>query len=468
MNKFDTIKQTQDSLLNKEVTLSELVDSYLKNIEKQDKELNAMITVTADKATKRAIQLNEVLENKGEEAFKEYPLFGVVTTLKDVYLTKGTKTTAGAKLLEDYIPQYSSTVVERLEKAGAIIIGKTNQDAWAHGSSGENSDFGPTKNPWNTEVVPGGSSSGSAVSVAADYSLISFGTDTGGSIRLPASFTGVVGYKPTYGLVSRYGVIAMASSLDSMGHFARSVEDIEKVLEVTHGPDGKDATVVEPEYLPTKQHYKIGIPKEYFAEGLDPEIRVKIDEAIEEYKKLGVEFVEISLPHTKYVLAVYYIIMSAEVSSNLGRYDGVRYGHDRSAFQSEAKRRIMLGTHVLSSGYYDAYYLQAMKVRSKLIEDFENVFNEVDAVISPVSPTLPFKLGEKVTDPLQMYLADIYTVAANLTGIPGLAMPAGLSTTGLPIGFQLLGPRFSDKVLFDLGKKYQSVTQHHTKRPKQQ
>jgi aspartyl-tRNA(Asn)/glutamyl-tRNA(Gln) amidotransferase subunit A len=465
---MNSISEIHEKYLNRQMSVVDVVDRYLATIQKYDKNLNAMITVMEDSARVRAIQLNEVLEKEGEQALSGRPLFGVPIIFKDMYLTKGVLTTAASKVLENYIPQYSSTVVERIENAGGIVLGKANQDAWAHGSSGENSDFGPTRNPWNIESTPGGSSSGSAVAIAADYSVVSFGTDTGGSIRLPASFCGVVGFKPTYGVVPRYGVIAMASSLDSMGHFARSVEDIEKVFSITRGPDGKDATVVDnSKYQEShvKGTYKVGIPKEYFGEGLDSEVQKIIDDAIVCYKRQGVEFVEVSLPHTSSVLAVYYIVMSAEVSSNLGRYDGVRYGEGRDMFGAEAKRRIMLGTYVLSAGYYDAYYLKAMKVRSKLIQDFEAAFSEVDAILAPVSPTPPFKLGEKVTDPLQMYLADIYTVAANLTGIPGLAIPAGFTHTGLPVGFQLLGPRFSEQSLFELGKMYQRETDFHLQRP---
>lgn len=462
-----SISDLQRKLLSQETTIAQVVEGYVKRIHQLDGKLNAMITVTEDEAFKKAAELSELLESEGESAFTSKPLLGVPVIFKDMYLTKEIRTTAASKVLEDYIPQYSSTVVERVERAGGIILGKANQDAWAHGSSGENSDFGPTKNPWNLDYTPGGSSSGSAAAVAADYSLISFGTDTGGSIRLPASFCGVVGFKPTYGAVSRYGVIAMASSLDSMGHFARSVEDIEKVFNVTKGPDGKDSTVphsVHSSPSPDRT-FKIGLPKEYFGEGLDSEVQNLIQSAIEIYKRQGIEFIEVSLPHTSSVLAVYYIVMSAEVSSNLGRYDGIRYGNTRDHFGNEAKRRIMLGTYVLSSGYYDAYYLKAMKVRSQLIQDFDSAFNEVDAILAPVSPTLPFKLGAKVSDPLQMYLADIYTVAANLVGIPGLAIPVGFSQSGLPVGFQLLGPRFSEQKLFELGTMYQSQTDFHLAQP---
>ena len=460
-----TIKETQEKLLAKEFTVSELVETYLARIEKYDKEINSFITVTTEEAKKEAQKADKLIAELGDEAFKKYQLLGVVTAYKDLYLTEGVKTTAASKVLENFIAPYSSTVVKKLQEAGAIMIGKTNCDAWAHGGSGENSDFGPTKNPWNKEYVPGGSSSGSAASVAADLTLISTGTDTGGSIRQPAGFTNLVGFKPTYGAVSRYGVIAMASSLDSMGHFTRTVEDAKKIFEITKGVDEKDGTVLDNNWEVAKEKLKIGVPKEYFIDGLDLEVKQIVEKAIEEYKRLGVEIVEVSLPHTKYAIEVYYIVQPAEVSSNLGRYDGVRYGEERSLFGDEAKRRIMLGTYVLSAGYYDAYYLKAMKVRSKLIEDFDNVFKQVDAILAPVSPTPPFKIGEKSSDPLQMYLADIFTVSANLAGIPGLTIPAGFTEKKLPVGFQLMGPRFSENNLFKLGEMYQGTTNVHLEDP---
>lgn len=461
-----TIKETQERLLKKEFSAVDLVDSYLDRIKKNNKELNAFLTISEDQAYKKAKQVDRLIADLGEKAFKDYPLLGVVVAYKDLFLTKGIRTTASSKVLEDYVPSYDATTVKRYDEAGAICIGKTNCDAWAHGASGENSDFGPAKNPWNKDYVPGGSSSGSAISVTAEMSLISTGTDTGGSIRQPASFCNVVGFKPTYGSVSRYGIIAMSSSLDSIGHFTRTVEDARKVFNVTKGPDGFDATVVLGDHKEKTSNFKIGIPKEYFTKGLDPEVESKVREAIEVLKASGVEFKEVSLPMTKYAISVYYIVQPAEVSSNLGRYDGIRYGNTRQTFGDEAVRRIMLGTYVLSAGYYDAYYLKAMKVRTKIIEDFDKVFKEVDAVIAPVSPTPPFKLGEKASDPLSMYLSDIFTVSGNIAGIPGLSIPAGFSEKGLPIGFQLLGPRFSEETLFNIGELYQSKTDYHLKEPK--
>jgi len=455
MNLPLTIKETREGLLKKEFSAVELVDEYLSRINK-NKDLNAFLTISDNVAYSQAKEVDKVVEVGG--AMDSYPLLGSVIAHKDLFLTKGVRTTAASKVLESYVPAYSATVVERYEKAGSVMIGKTNCDAWAHGASGENSDFGPTLNPWNKKYVPGGSSSGSAVSVAAGLSLISTGTDTGGSIRQPANFCGVAGLKPTYGAVSRYGIVAMASSLDTVGCFGHTVADIETMFNVTKGEDGYDGTVTNVKYPIPNAKLRIGVPKEYFNGGIDKEVEKSVFETIETYKKQGIEIVEVSLPNTKYAISVYYIIQPAEVSSNLGRYDGIRYGNDRNSFGSEAKRRIMLGTYVLSAGYYDAYYLKAQKVRSKIISDFDNVFEKVDAIIAPVSPTSAFKLGEKASDPLQMYLADIYTAGANLAGIPGLAIPSGFNKSGLPLGFQLLGPRFSEDTLFTLGKMYQKAT----------
>jgi aspartyl-tRNA(Asn)/glutamyl-tRNA(Gln) amidotransferase subunit A len=453
------IKETQERLLKKEFACVELVDAYLANINKKNKELNAVLTLTEDIAYGQAKKADEQIKILGEKAFKEFPLLGVTVIHKDMFLTKGIRTTAGSKILEDYVPAYSATVVARMEKAGAIMLGKANQDAWAHGSSGENSDFGSTKNPHNIEYVPGGSSSGSAVSVAAEFSLIATGTDTGGSVRNPANFCGVVGLKPTYGAISRYGVIAMASSLDTVGLLTNSTNDAKQVFDVIKGVDFRDATVASETQRDKKQkiNYKIGVPKEYFINGLDNEVEKAVSDAKTKFEKLGVEFVNISLPNTKYGIDAYYIICPAEVSSNLGRFDGIRYGNGRDKFGDEAKRRIMLGTYVLSSGYYDAYYLKAMKVRSMIIEDFDRAFSEVDAILAPVCPTPPFKIGEKVADPLQMYLADVFTVSANMAGIPSIAVPSGMTKNGLPLGFQLMGPRFGEEVLFKLGEMYGGI-----------
>jgi aspartyl-tRNA(Asn)/glutamyl-tRNA(Gln) amidotransferase subunit A len=457
-----TIRETQEGLLKKKFSAAELVNNYLEKIKNEDKKINSFITVTEDKAFEDAKKVDQLISDY-KEALTDYPLLGVTIGYKDIYLTKGVRTTAASKVLESYIPQYSATVVKKLQNAGSIMMGKLNCDAWAHGSSGENSDFGPTKNPWNLEYVPGGSSSGSGAALAAEMCLITTGTDTCGSIRLPANYCGVVGLKPTYGAVSRYGIVAMASSLDSIGHLAHSVEDIEKVFDITRGEDGFDGTVKNLQFtinnLQIKPKLRLGIPKEFFVEGLDREVEKNILKAIEIFKKNGVEIKDVSLPTTKYGVAVYYIIQPAEVSSNLGRYDGIRYGNDRESFGAEAKRRIMLGTYVLSAGYYDAYYAKAMKVRSKIIQEVNKVFDPladgVDALIAPVAPTAPFKLGEKVNDPIKMYLTDIYAATANLAGIPSLALPYGFNSQKLPLGFQIMGPRFSEYTLFELGKLFE-------------
>ncbi|MDP3013496.1 MAG: amidase family protein, partial [Candidatus Subteraquimicrobiales bacterium] len=390
-------------------------------------------------------------------------LGGVIVSYKDIFLTKGVRTTAGSKILDSYIPEYSATVIRRIENAGGIMIGKLNCDAFAHGSSGENSDFGVTKNPWNKEYTSGGSSSGSGAVLSANMSLISTGTDTCGSIRLPANYGYSVSLKPTYGAVSRYGVVAMASSLDTVGPMGRCVDDVETVFNVIKGEDGFDGTVINNKNETSKDKFRIGIPKEFFVGGLDKEIEKNIQEVINIYKKEDVEFVEVSLPHTKYGISVYYIIQPAEVSSNLGRFDGIRYGNDRNNFGEEAKRRIMLGSYVLSAGYYDAYYEKAMKVRTIIKNEVDEIFTKVDALIAPVAPTPPFKIGEKIDDPLAMYLTDIYAATANLCGIPSIAIPSGFSDKKLPLGFQLMAPRFGEETLFKLGKLYETATNYSPK-----
>ena len=461
-----TITSAKNKLKNKELSSVELTKKCLEIIDAHDKTLNAFLTVAED-----ALKQAEAADKK-IAAGEDLTLLGIPIALKDIYVTKGLRTTAASKVLENYIPQYDGTAVQKIKDAGAIIIGKTNLDAWAHGSSGENSDFGPTKNPWDTSYVPGGSSSGSPAALAAGMCLGATGTDTGGSIRLPASFCNLVGLKPTYGRVSRYGVIAMASSLDSIGHFTKTVEDNALFLNVTAGQDKNDSTtppMPTPDYLAGINEdikgLKIGVPKEYLQEGLAPDVKKLFEDALKVFEAQGAFVSEVSLPHTEYATSVYYIIQTAEVSSNLARYDGIRFGHDRSYFGEEAKRRIMLGTYVLSSGYYDAYYKKAMQVRTLLREDFQKAYEKVDVIISPASPTLPWKLGEKVDDPLAMYLSDVFTVHANLVGIPGLAVPMGFADK-LPSGMQILGPHFSEGLLFRVGHAYQKQTDWHTKTPK--
>lgn len=463
-----TLKDASDGLKAKKFSSVELTQACLERIKQLNPNLNAFITVCEQTSLKEAERADKHINN-GEHR----SLLGIPIALKDMFSTKGIRTTAASKVLEDYIPPFDATVVTKLNEAGAIIIGKTNQDAWAHGSSGENSDFGPTKNPWNTEYVPGGSSSGSAVAVASDMCIVATGTDTGGSIRLPACFCNVVGLKPTYGRVSRYGIVAMASSLDSIGHFTKTVEDSALLLSVTAGMDEKDANTSKKEVidymknLQINKKIRIGIDPAFFSNNLDSETTRLLQEAYNLIKNnLDVEFVpDISLPHQKYGNACYYIIQPAEVSSNLARYDGLRYGNDRSNFGDEAKRRIMLGTYTLSAGYYDAYYKKALQVRSFLVKDFEEAFKKVDAIISPVSPTPPWKLGAKVDDPLKMYLSDVFTVTANLAGIPGLSIPIGLTNQGLPVGMQILGPHFSESTLFQIGHAFQQITDFHKQKP---
>jgi len=452
-----SIKKAREGLSKRQFSSVELVRACISKI-KERKNLNAFITVCEKEALEKARQSDKKIKDR-----IDLPLLGIPISLKDIYLTKGIRTTAGSKVLDDYIPQYNATVVKKLEDVGAIIIGKTNCDAWAHGSSGENSDYGHTKNPWSEAHVPGGSSSGSAVSVAAKMSFASMGSDTGGSIRLPASFCDVVGLKPTYGRVSRYGIVAMASSLDSIGHFTKNTDDSALMLSVTAGKDLNDSTMPSKNVESYESYLrrgvkgvKIGIPKEYFALGLDKRIKDNVIKSVKSLEKEGAKIESISLPNTEYATACYYIIQPAEVSSNLARYDGIRYGSARQNFGDEAKRRIMLGTYVLSSGYYDAYYKRAMQVRTLIKKDFDEAFKKVDVIITPVSPTLAWKLGEKTSDPLLMYLSDIYTVTANLAGIPGLSVPIGF-IDDLPVGMQILGPQFSEGKLFQVGKAWENI-----------
>jgi aspartyl-tRNA(Asn)/glutamyl-tRNA(Gln) amidotransferase subunit A len=457
-NKMDkiplTIKETQDGLISKVFSAVELVDIYLNQINKFNPEYNIFLTVTPDAAYEKAQEIDKLLKDDRPDLLNTKPLLGIPVSYKDIFLTKGIRTTAASKLLEYYIPPYSATSVTRIENAGAISFGKLNCDAWAHGSSGENSDYGPTLNPWNKKCTPGGSSSGSGAAISGNMSVITTGTDTCGSIRLPANYNFNIALKPTYGAISRYGVIAMASSLDTVGIMGRTVSDVKSVFEVVAGEDGFDGTVRLKTGINKKDKFVIGIPKEFFVDGLDSEIKKDIEEVIKIYENRGVEIKEVSLPTTKYAISVYYIIQPAEVSSNLGRFDGIRYGNGRDTFGDEAKRRIMLGSYVLSAGYYDAYYEKAMKVRSVIVTEVNRAFEKVDALIAPVAPTPPFKLNEKTDDPLAMYLTDIYAATANLSGIPSLALPTKFSSQGLPMGYQLMGPRFSEKTLFNLGEIY--------------
>jgi aspartyl-tRNA(Asn)/glutamyl-tRNA(Gln) amidotransferase subunit A len=487
-----TIKELSTLLKNKTISSLELTKFCLERIKKLDKKVKAFITTCDDLSISDA-KASDLRRSKNQELST---IDGIPISIKDIFCTKDVKTTAGSNMLGDFVPPYDATVVKRLKDAGAVIIGKNNLDAWAHGSSTENSDFFTTHNPWDIERVPGGSSGGSAASVASGMSFASFGTDTGGSIRQPAALCGVSGLKPTYGRNSRYGLIAMASSLDCPGIFARSAQDIATYLEIICGNDSLDSTTVSKIKFSAKNttsynlqtnKLKIGLPKEYFGKGLDPKVKEKIMDAVQVFKKMGAKIVDISLPNTNYALAVYYIIQPAEVSSNLARFDGIKYGfstekqvksgklkvkslldvYNKSraiGFGDEAKRRIMIGTYVLSSGYYDAYYKKAMQVRTLVCEDFKKAFGKVDAIITPTTPTTAFKIGEKSKDPLEMYLSDIYTVSANIAGIPGISIPCGF-VNDLPVGMQILGPQFSEETILGLANEYQKQTDFHKQMP---
>lgn len=467
LNKLN-IQEAIKGLKEKEFTAVELTNSVFKRIENVDNKINAFITLNKEEAIKEAQEADKKYQAGNID---EKPLLGIPIAVKDNYCTRNLKTTASSDVLENFIPPYESTVTKKLKESGAIIIGKGNCDAWAHGSSGENSDFFVTRNPYDLERTPGGSSSGPAAAVASSMVLASMGTDTGGSIRLPASFCNLVGLKPTYGRVSRYGVVSMASSLDTMGHFTKDVESNALILSVTAGKDEKDSTSslnpVTDYLLNIRQNIKgirIGIPKEYFVSGLDPKVNEVIKTAIKKYEDLGAIIQEISLPHTEQALAVYYIVQPAEVSSNLARYDGIRYGNSRNNFGDEAKRRIMLGTYTLSAGYYDQYYLKAMKVRTLLINDFKEAFKNVDILLTPTSPTLPFRLGEKIDDPLNMYLSDIYTVTMNLVGVPSISIPAGF-VNNLPVGLQLTADFFKEDLLYKIAFAFEQQTKCYLKEP---
>jgi len=459
------------------ITATALVERCYERIASDDRKIGAFLTLSKERALAKA---NEV--DRRAKAGDEMPaLAGVSVAIKDVLVTQGVRTTAGSKILGNYVPPYDATVVKRLEVAGAVMLGKTNCDEFAMGSSNENSAWKPVHNPRDLSRVPGGSSGGSAAAVAADMAVVSLGSDTGGSIRQPAALCGVLGLKPTYGRVSRYGLIAFASSLDHVGPFGRCVKDVATVLRVIAGRDPMDSTSADipvPDYvaeLDKPVHgLKIGVAKEYFGEGLDKEVRTTVESAIQKLASLGCEIVEVSLPHTKYAIPAYYIIATAEASANLARFDGVRYGFRAHGvkslsemyrrtrdqeFGTEVKRRIMLGTYALSTGYYDAYYLKAQKVRTLLTRDFEEAFRRVDAIVTPTSPTAAFKLGEKVDDPLAMYLADIYTVTANLAGIPGISVPCGETKEKLPIGLQILGRHFDESTVLRLAHAYEQAVE---------
>lgn len=466
-----TIKEAQEKLKKGDFSCKEIAKETFGRIKKYDSEIHAFLSLNEEEAMRQAEEDDRFIK-ENPDAFEKKPLLGVTVAVKDLYTTKGLVTTAGSKIIEDYNPPFDATVIKKYKDAGAIIIGKTNQDAWGHGSSGENTDYEPTRNPYDFTRVPGGSSSGSGAAVAYGASLVATGTDTGSSVRLPAGFCNLVGLKPTYGRVSRYGIIAMASSFDTIGHMTRSVYDNARVLEVTAGLDEYDSTTVPVEvgsYTKSLgkdiKGLKIGLPKEYFVKGLDNKIAGSINHSLEIFKKLGATIKEVSLPHTDYAMAAYYILVPSEVSSNLSRFDGVRYGLRREIFGAEAKRRIMLGSYTLSSGYYDAYYLKAAKVRTLIKQDFENALKEVDILVAPTSSTLPFKIGEKADDPLQMYLSDIFLCPVNLAGVPGLNIPSKF-VDGLPVGMQIVGRQFSEELLYKVAYAFEQETQYYKIKPK--
>ena len=469
-----TIAGIHAALQAKKISAREIASGFYAEIDRRNPELNAYLTLSHERAYSQADRVDAAVA-RGE---KLPPLAGVPIAVKDVISTSGIRTTCGSKILESYIPPYDATAVTRLENAGAVILGKTNCDEFAMGSSNENSAYGPVRNPVALDRVPGGSSGGSAAAVAAGLAVVALGTDTGGSIRQPAACCGIPGLMPTYGRVSRYGLIAFASSLDRIGPFAGNIADTAAVVAVIAGHDENDSTSAAasvPHYdvqiEGPIQGLRIGVPEEYFGEGIDSEVKEKVLAAIALMEKLGCRRIPLKMPHTEYAIATYYIIATAEASSNLARYDGVRFGlrvpgatllemyrkTRERGFGSEVKRRIMLGTYVLSSGYYDAYYLRAQKVRSLLARDFSDAFQKVDAILAPTSPTPAFKLGEKTSDPLQMYLADIYTVTGSLAGIPGISIPCGRTKAQLPVGLQILGPHFSESRILQLARAFEKA-----------
>ena len=465
-----------------EVTSSGIVTSVFKRIDAVEKDVHAYITLMKDYAFEEASKAD-----KDIKAGKVKPLTGIPVALKDIVCMKGFLTTCGSHILHNYVPPYDATVVEKLKDSGAVFTGKTNMDEFAMGSSTETSYFGITRNPWDLDRIPGGSSGGSAAAVAADLCIASIGSDTGGSIRQPAALCGVVGMKPTYGRVSRYGLIAFASSLEQIGPFTKDVEDCAIMMNALAGYDPRESTSVPmdvPDYREFLSRgiegWRVGIPKEYFIEGIDPKVEESVRKAIAVIEGLGAKCIEMSLPHTEYCLAVYYIIAPAEASSNLARYDGVKYGFrsqesrdlldmykkTRSAgFGAEVKRRIMIGTYALSSGYYDAYYKKASQVRALIKRDFEEAFKQYDVILTPTSPTPAFKIGEKTEDPLQMYLSDIFTISANLAGIPGISVPCGFTREGLPIGVQFLAGHFEEGKLIQISSAFEKHANLEKRRP---
>ncbi len=467
-----TIAGVRADLATKKISARELASEYQARIERENPRLNAYLALSPERALAQADRIDRLVA-RGEEL---PPLAGLPLAVKDVLATRGVPTTCGSRILEGYRPPYDATAVERLERAGAMVLGKTNCDEFAMGSSNENSAYGPVRNPVSPDRVPGGSSGGSAAAVAAGLAVAALGTDTGGSVRQPGAFCGIPAMMPTYGRVSRYGLVAFASSLDRVGPMTATVADAAALLGVMAGRDPHDATsaaVPVPDYLAELDKpvsgLRIGVPREYFAEGMDPEVRAKVEAGLAVLERLGCRRVEIGMPHTDYAIATYYLIATAEASSNLARYDGVRYGRRVPAdtlaemyrktrgtgFGAEVKRRIMLGTYALSTGYYEAYYLKAQKVRALIARDFHAAFEKVDLLVTPTSPTPAFRLGERTSDPLAMYLADIYTVTGSLAGVPGISVPCGRTGEGLPVGLQIFGPHFGEATVLRLAHAFE-------------
>jgi aspartyl-tRNA(Asn)/glutamyl-tRNA(Gln) amidotransferase subunit A len=479
-----TISSVHNSLVNKEYSSEELTNSYLDEIKKFNKDLNIYLTVTEKEAVSQAKKIDENLRENSDVPV----LAGVPAAIKDIIITKDIRTTASSKILENFVPPYESTTTDRLNKQGMVTLGKTNCDAFAFGASTENSGYGPTHNPWNTKKVPGGSSGGSAAAVAAGLATYSIGTDTGGSIRQPAALCGVVGMKLTYGRASRFGLIAMASSFDTPGPITRTVEDAAIVTQVISGLDSKDATTVDlpvPDYTKflnqSIKGKKIALLEESFGEGVEQGVKTSLEQAVKVLEQLGAEVTTISMPELQYGIAAYYILVPSEISSNMARFDGVRFGHQSDkakslfelqtfsrgeALEDEVKRRIMLGNYALSSGYYDAYYLKAAKVRTVIKQKFEQTFQKFDAIICPTSPTVAFDIGSKADDPLAMYLADIFTCPVNIAGLPGISVPCGFSEK-LPVGLQIIGKAFDEGTVFQIAHAYEQATEWHTKFPEE-
>jgi len=480
-----TIHALHDKLVRGEVRATALTEAVLKRLEAVEERVQAYITVTPELARQQAAAADEALA-RGEICS---PLQGIPLAIKDNICTTGVRTTCASRLLANFVPPYDATVMQRLRAAGAVCIGKANMDEFAMGSSTENSAFGPTRNPWGGfNYVPGGSSGGPAAAVAADLCIAALGSDTGGSIRLPAAMTGVVGLKPTYGRVSRFGLVAFASSLDQIGPLTKDVQDAALLLQVIAGHDMYDSTsaaVPVPDYRQALARgvrgLKLGVPREYFVAGMDAEVEQAVRAGTETLRELGAELVDVSLPHTRYAVATYYILANAEASSNLARYDGVRYGvrapqvanlldmymrTRAEGFGAEVKRRIMLGTYALSAGYYDAYYKKAQQLRTLFRQDFHQAFTQCDALLAPVAPTPAFRLGERLADPLQMYLADVFTIPVNLAGLPALSVPCGLTRQELPIGLQMIAPPFREDLLLQVAAAFEAVTDFHTRKPR--